>query len=369
LFENLALRGIYIRLSRFVGSGASGAVSLAPEMRFRLIGQTPIGSDRDRSPILDAWCPVVTSPITGLLVISEETMTWKQSAKAVSEDVSIQLLLSFALSLPLIATVGQYWNSGFLRQTVGFEILFWPGAKWHWAIPMNVTVIVALFGLSYIVGIGWLFHRRTLSNVIIAGIGALIVAELLGNAVNHFTGWRELQDVSSMDLTGKANRAILSLWHNPIWEEVVFRGIPLLCYAFLVKTWPRAMRAGRWCYFLVPSLVFAAYHVPGHGYSRITDTFVLSLIFAWLALRYGFCSVMVLHYIYDALMVLSFGKLKNIPTDEVRWLADHSGILNTMFSVTVLAVLSLMIILFVRHQWRLRKIREFESRRAHQSES
>ena len=234
---------------------------------------------------------------------------------------------------------------------------------------MNVTVIVALFGLSYIVGIGWLFHRRTLGNVIIAGIGALIVAQLLGNAVNHFTGWRELQDVSSMDLIGKANRAILSLWHNPIWEEVVFRGIPLLCLTFLGKKWPRSKRVGRWCYFLVPSIVFAAYHVPGHGYSRITDTFVLGLMFAWLALRYSFCFVMVLHYIYDALMVRSLGKLKNIPAGEVRWLADHAGILNTVFSVAVLAVLSLMIILFVRHQWRVRKIREFESHRVHRSES
>lgn len=282
-------------------------------------------------------------------------MARKQSAKAVSEHVGIQLLLSFALIVPLIATVGQYWNSGFFRQTVGFEILFWPGAKWHWAIPMNVTVIVALLGSSYLWGIGWLVHRRTLVNVILAGFGALIAAKLLGNAVNHFTGWRELQAVSSMDLSGKANRAILSLWHNPIWEEVVFRGIPLLWYAFLVKKWPRATRAGKWCYFLVPSLAFAAYHVPGHGYSRVTDTFVLGLIFAGLALRYSFCSVMVLHYILDALLVLSFGNLKNLRTDEVRWLADHAGILNTMFSAALLAILSLMIILFARHHWKTRE--------------
>jgi membrane protease YdiL (CAAX protease family) len=165
-----------------------------------------------------------------------------------------------------------------------------------------------------------------------------------------------------MDLSGKANRLILSQWHNPIWEEVVFRGIPLLCLAFLVKKSPRARRVGTWCYFLVPSLVFAAYHVPGHGYSRIADTFVLSLIFAWLALRYGFCAVMVLHYIFDAVIVLSLGKLKNIRTDEVRWLADHFGILNSMFSVALIAILSLMIILVVRHQWRARKTGEFETK-------
>jgi hypothetical protein len=256
-------------------------------------------------------------------------MGWRQSAQAVLQDVSVQLVLTFALILPLVATVGQYWSSGFFRQTVGFDILFWPGARWHWAIPMNVALIVAFFGLSYVAGIGWLLHRRILGTVIFAGIGALIVARLLETAVSHFTGWRELQVVGSMDLGGESEQTIMALWHNPIWEEVVFRGFPLLAYTVLVKKRPQSMKPGLWCYYLVPAIAFAAYHVPGHGYSRIADTFVLSLAFSWLALRYGFCSVMVLHYIFDALMVLSLGTLKNIPRDEVRWLADHAAILNT----------------------------------------
>jgi hypothetical protein len=191
--------------------------------------------------------------------------------------------------------------------------------------------------------------------VIAAGIGALIAAQLLGHAVNHFTGWKELQIVGSMDLAGKANKAILSLWHNPIWEEVVFRGIPLLGYTLLVKLRPGAMRAGRLCYFLVPSLVFAAYHVPGHGYSRITDTLVLALAFAWIALRYSFWSVVVLHCIFDALLVLSLGKLKNIPTGEIQWLADHFGALNSTFSLAVLAALAWAIVLLVRQGWQTRQ--------------
>ncbi len=273
---------------------------------------------------------------------------------AASEHVSVQLLLAFALIVPFAATVGQYWDSGFLRQSAGFPILFWPGAEWHWAIPMNVTAMVVLFGSTYLAGIGLLFRRRTLGTVIFAGLGALIAAKLVGAAVNHVTGWRELQVVGSMDLAGKVNKLILAQWHNPIWEEVVFRGIPLLCYAFLVKKWPHAKKAGMWCYFLLPSLVVAAYHVPGHGYSRLPDTFLLSLIFAWLALRYGFSAVMVLHYIFDAVIVLSLGKLKNIPTNEVRWLADHFGLLNSMFTLAGMAVVCVTIILSVRHLWRSR---------------
>lgn len=276
-------------------------------------------------------------------------MASTQSVKAASGNAGVQLLLSFALLLPLAATIGQYWNSGFFRQTVALEILFWPGAEWHWAVPMNVALIVALFGASYAGGIGWLFRRRTLCAVMAVGVGALIAAKLLGGAVNHFTGWRELETMGSMDLAGKANRAILSLWHNPIWEELVFRGIPLLVLAFVVKKWPRAKKPATWGYFLVPSLIFAAYHVPGHGYSRVADTFFLSLIFGWLALRYGFCSVMVVHYIYDAMMILSFGKLKNIPREEVRWLADNFGTLNTLFSLAMLGTVCLVVILFVRY--------------------
>jgi hypothetical protein len=112
------------------------------------------------------------------------------------------------------------------------------------------------------------------------------------------------------------------------------------------------MRLGRWCYFLIPAMVMAAYHVPGHGYSRLADTFVLSLAFSWLALRYGFWSVVVLHYIFDAMMVPSLGSLKNIPRDEVRWLADHAALLNTLNSLAILATALLMIIVFVRRQWR-----------------
>jgi hypothetical protein len=53
-------------------------------------------------------------------------------------------------------------------------------------------------------------------------------------------------------------------------------------------------------------------------------------------------------------MVLSLGTLKNIPRDEVRWLADHAAILNTSFSVAVLGTVALMIVLFVRQLWKAR---------------
>jgi hypothetical protein len=291
-----------------------------------------------------------STPVTG-----DRIAAWKRSVKAASENPGIQVILSLMLLLPLIATIAQYWTTGFFRQTPRILILFWPGAEWKWTAPVNVGAFMSVIGASYIVGIVWLFRRRTLGKVMAAGVGAAIAAQLLGNTVNHFTGWKELQSLSSMDFSGKVNRAILAQWHNPLWEEVVFRGIPLLCLFFLVKKWPGARRTGTWFYFLVPSLAFAAYHVPGHGYARITDTFVLSLVFAWLALKYGFWAVLVLHYIFDAVSVLSLGHAKGAPADEVRWLADRFTVLNSAFSLGMMAVLFLMIVLIFRHRWRERK--------------
>jgi hypothetical protein len=278
-------------------------------------------------------------------------MKWRKAFDRAAEHAGVQVLVAFALLLPLAATAGQFWTTGFFRQSAGVAILFWPGVEWHWTIQVNATLVVAFFAITYMTGISLLFRRRALGKVGLAGTGALVAAKAIGAGVNYFTGWRELEQLGSMDLAGKANRAVLALWHNPIWEEIVFRGIPLICLWLVVKKWPRARRGATWCYFLIPSLIFAAYHVPGHGYSRVADTFFLSLIFAWLALRYGFSSVMVLHYVYDAVSVLSLGKLANIPTSEVQWLADNFTILNSSFSLSMLAAILLAAVLLLRYHW------------------
>ena len=86
----------------------------------------------------------------------------------------------------------------------------------------------------------------------------------------------------------------------------------------------------------MPALVFAAYHVPGHGPSRLVDTFILSLVFSWLTLRYSFFAPLVLHYVFDAVSTLSLGKLRGIPVEEVAWLHDHFTVLNSTWSILML---------------------------------
>lgn len=75
-------------------------------------------------------------------------MVWRESAKTVSENVLVQLLLLFVLILPLVATLGQYVNSGFYRETIGVQILFWPGAGWPAREPLLSSAAASNSALS-----------------------------------------------------------------------------------------------------------------------------------------------------------------------------------------------------------------------------
>ena len=201
---------------------------------------------------------------------------------------------------------------------------------------MPVWLSMGAMLASYLAGIVWMVQRRTLSPVALSGLGALIVANVVAAAINYLAGWRELQTLSSMARAGIADRLIFAHWHNPAWEELVFRGIPLLFLLAVRRTTGRDARWSVWAYYLVPSLIFAAYHVPGHGPSRIVDTFILSLVFAWLARRYTFFAPLVLHYVFDAISTLSLGKMPGIPTAEVAWLADHFTVLNSTWTLLMM---------------------------------
>jgi hypothetical protein len=279
-------------------------------------------------------------------------MEWRASLREALAHPSVQAPLAFALLVPLAATVGQFAATGFWRQNLAVGVLFWPGAAWKWAPHLNAGAVMAVMGALYVWGIVRLYRARTLGLVVALCIGAVVVAQTFGAAVNRFTGWKELQVLSAMDISGKVNGLLLAQWHNPLWEEVVFRGIPLIVCGWLAKRLPRA---AWWCYFLAPSAFFAAYHVPGHGYSRIADTFLLALAFAWFALRYGFWAVLVLHSILDAIWVLGLGHARYVPAAEVRWLSDTFGLWNSEWTLSTLAALAAFTVLVLRKAARSRR--------------
>ncbi|MGE5360835.1 MAG: CPBP family intramembrane glutamic endopeptidase [Bacteroidales bacterium] len=261
---------------------------------------------------------------------------WPTSLQYALRHSWTQALLALAFLVPLVATVGQYWASGFWWQTTNVALLFWPGSDWRLAVPLPVWVSMGAMLASYVVGIAWLMRRRTFGPVVLVAIGAIVVAQLGGAAVNWLTGWHETQTMASMDLAGKANRAIFASWHNPVWEELVFRGLPLVFLFAVRRRLARTPTWALWCYYLVPSLIMAWYHVPGHGPSRLIDTFLLSLVFGWMALRYTFFAPLVMHYIFDAVIVTSLSKIPSIPASEVSWIANHSGALNSTWTIALL---------------------------------
>ncbi len=271
---------------------------------------------------------------------------WRYAVQdAVSRPV-VQWLLTIAFLVPVVGTYGQYAHSGFWSQSIRVPFLFWPGQEWSWGLSMPVWLSIGLMILSYVGGIGWMIQRRTFSTVVFIGLVALIMANIAGTALNSMTGWKELQMVSSMNLAGKANRAIFSLWHNPAWEEIVFRGIPLVALLAFRRKSIKAFGWPEWCYLIIPSIVFAFYHVPGHGPSRMLDTLILGIAFGWLALQYSFFAPLILHYVFDAMMVMRLGKMPNIPKTEISWLADNAVMLNSTWSLSLLSWF-LTIVLFV----------------------
>lgn len=281
--------------------------------------------------------------------MSERLKSVRNLAGDVLGNRVFQILLMFIFSLPLIATLGQYIFSGFILKNSDVLILFWPGVKKQFVISMPVLLSFGLMAASYAVGIAYMFRKGTFGKAVVLGFGGIFLAQFLGGIVNSIAGVHELQQVDSSFLNGAVDRAIFSLWHNPAWEEIAFRGLPLvILLAIKNKLSPKGYRIGIAAYFIIPSLAMVFYHVPNHGVSRIVDTLIYSLISAWLTLRYSFFAPLVLHYIFDALMIMNFGAIKGIDKAEVQWLVNNGRLLNNSFAFGALAILlSLPIIFFL----------------------
>ena len=271
-----------------------------------------------------------------------------ESIRAAPTSLFFQAVLVALFLLPLAATLLQFASSGFLTGSAPYLVLFWPGAEWRWAPTIPVWLAMGAMSFSYVAGLWYLFQRRTLGNVVLWTIAVAVAANLLGIAVNYATGWKELQSSASVAGAGRANALIFSLWQNPIWEELVFRGIPLLMLVWVKRR--RSVKSPWWNrgYIVVPSILFALYHIPGHGPARLVDTFALGCGFSWLALRYSLLAPIVVHYLLDAMLVLNLSTLPNIPAEQVQWLVQYGAVLNTSWSLLLLlALLSLPAIVAV----------------------
>jgi hypothetical protein len=276
-----------------------------------------------------------------------------KTIRSFPENIVFQLLAVAILSFPMIATIGQFLSSSYFVKTIPVLIWFWPGSPFEIKMSVVVWLIMSLIFVSYIAGIAYLFHKKNLGKVVLITITIFIFSQLIQTILKQTFG---MEESALPDLAGKANSAIFGLWHNPVWEEIVFRGIPLLILLGIEKfiTKKRTLAAVL-LYFIIPSVIFGFYHIPGHGLIRFFDTLVVSLGFAWMALRYSFFAPLVMHYIADAMLVLNLNKISSIQAVEIPWIIKYGQSLNTFFSMSVLLLLIIIPVLIFYYYLKLRK--------------
>jgi hypothetical protein len=263
------------------------------------------------------------------------------------------LIGTIILVIPMIATTGQFLNTGYFQKVTPILLLFWPGSDFKITVQMFVWLFMGLVFISYITGIVYMFQKRTLGKVIIITILLFICSGIIRTLLTRIFG---LHESPLPDLTGRADASILSQWHNPIWEELVFRGIPLLILLGVEKYITRKRTtAGVLIYILIPAVVFGFYHIPGHGLIRFFDTLILGAGFSWLALKYTFFAPVVMHYIADAMIVLNLNKIPTIQPSEVGWLVHFGPSLNSFSFMLVLILIVLMPVLMIFYYYKIKK--------------
>jgi Type II CAAX prenyl endopeptidase Rce1-like len=149
---------------------------------------------------------------------------------------------------------------------------------------------------------------RTLGGYLVAAITLLYMLLFYYVVTRHFGWWtpaEPLADPNSLAhvlpwLTPFANSA-----QAGCWEESLFRAVPLAGAALLGNRWGgrRWWIAGA---FLLQALVFGSAHAnyPNEpAYARLVELIVPSFIFGGLYLRYGLLPSMLLHFIYDLVLM------------------------------------------------------------------
>ncbi len=276
----------------------------------------------------------------------------RKAALLFPENKTFLFTAAVILLIPMLVTIGQYIHTGYFMKSAPLMLFYWPGTDIDISIRVFVWLTTGLMFPVFLYGIGFMLYSRTLGKVILVTIAAFVCATLLRTVLSFLFGWKENP---LPDLAGKADSLILSLWHNPFWEEAMFRGVPLLILLGVEKyfTGGRTL-TGVLIYIAIPSVLCGLYHIPGHGMIRFYDTLLISSAFSWLALRYTILAPLVMHCVADAMLVMSLGKLPGILPGEIQWISKFGPSFNTLFSFFVLLLLALIPVLFIRYYTRLR---------------
>lgn len=267
----------------------------------------------------------------------------------VTENSFMQFLIAVIFIIPLIGIIGQYISSGFIFDNESVNLLYWPGCNYRLSVFLPVYISFGIMAVSYIYGIVYMCRKKNFLKVVLISFIFLFLNNLLGDIINFFIGIRDMQNINNIDFDGLVDKIIFASWYNPLWEEIFFTGIPLLLYTVLTKGKSSKVKSiGKLLYFICPSILCSIYHIPNHGPARIVDTFFTHILLEYIAFKFSFFANLVMHYIFDAMIVLSFYKYNNIPHSEIKWLVDNSSTLNTLMSILIIVFVLSVIFLAVK---------------------
>jgi len=75
------------------------------------------------------------------------------------ENLLFLSLCTLILLLPMIATIGQFYNTGFFLKSAPLLIFYWPGSDFEIKIPVLVWVSMGLIFISYLAGITFMLKK------------------------------------------------------------------------------------------------------------------------------------------------------------------------------------------------------------------
>ncbi len=151
------------------------------------------------------------------------TRPWLSRLRNLPSRTGCEVLLLLACCVPLAAAWAEFVSTAFVLRNAGFALIVWPGLNWQWVVRPPVWLSMGAMSASHLIALIWLARNRMLGKSFLVGIFFLILGQTVGSLVNLATGWRDLQTLRTMDLAGLIDRAIFAHWHNPLWEEIVFR--------------------------------------------------------------------------------------------------------------------------------------------------
>ncbi len=185
---------------------------------------------------------------------------------------------------------------------------------------------------------------RTLLGYLLATVMLLYVVVFYYFALGKLGWWSPSEALVDPDslahiwpwLTPLANAA-----QAGIWEETLFRAIPL-AGAALLGNWLGGRKWWLAGAFILQAVVFAACHAnyPGQpAYSRLVEIFAPALVFGALYLRFGLLPSIVMHFTYDAVLMA-------LPL----FAATANGIWLDRTMVILIGLIPLWVVLW--HRWR-----------------